>query len=73
MSGCPASDASTLTRLSYGRESVRRLSAQSERDASLTAPLKEALKLQRPLPDDALRMVATVDKADEWVPAAPTT
>jgi hypothetical protein len=49
------------------------LSAQPERDASLTAPLKEALKLQRPLPDDALRMVATVDKADEWVPAAPTT
>jgi hypothetical protein len=41
-------------------------------DASLTAPLKEVLKLQRPLPDDALRMVATVDKADEWVPAAPT-
>jgi hypothetical protein len=25
------------------------------------------------LPDDALRMVATVDKADEWVAAAPTT
>jgi hypothetical protein len=43
--------------------------SRPRRGASLTAPLKEALKLQRPLPDDALRMVATVDKADEWVPA----
>jgi hypothetical protein len=35
-----------------------------------SAPLEEALKLQRPLRDDALRLVAMVEKADEWVPAA---
>jgi putative SOS response-associated peptidase YedK len=49
------------------------LTTPDECNAWLTAPLDDALKLQRPLPDDALRMVATVDKADEWVPAAPTT
>jgi hypothetical protein len=31
----------------------------------LSAPLEDALKLQRPLPDDALRIVALVEKADE--------
>jgi putative SOS response-associated peptidase YedK len=46
------------------------LTTPDEQAAWLSAPLEEALKLQRPLPDDALRMVAMVEKADEWVPAA---
>jgi hypothetical protein len=51
---------------------VRDLAADHDGDrvAWLSAPLEEALKLQRPLPDDALRLVAVVEKADEWVPAA---
>jgi hypothetical protein len=46
------------------------LTTADEQAARLSAPLEEPLKLQRPLPDDALQMVATVEKADEWVPAA---
>jgi putative SOS response-associated peptidase YedK len=45
------------------------LTTPEEQDAWLSAPLEPALKLQRPLPDDALRMVALVEKADELVPA----
>jgi putative SOS response-associated peptidase YedK len=44
------------------------LTTPEECDRWLSAPLEDALKLQRPLPDDALRMVAIVEKADEWVP-----
>jgi putative SOS response-associated peptidase YedK len=46
------------------------LTTADEQAAWLSAPLEEALKLQRPLPDDALRLVAMVEKADEWTPAA---
>jgi putative SOS response-associated peptidase YedK len=46
------------------------LTTVDECEAWLSAPLEEALKLQRPLPDDALRIVAKGEKADEWVPAA---
>jgi hypothetical protein len=46
------------------------LATADEQDARLSAPLEEAPKLQRPLPDEALRMVALVEKADEWVPPA---
>src|SRR4029450_5640646 len=46
------------------------LTTADEQAAWLTAPLEDALKLQRPLRDDALRMVAMVEKADEWAPAA---
>jgi hypothetical protein len=46
------------------------LTTPAEQDAWPTAPLEEAPKLHRPLPDDALRLVAMVKKADEWVPAA---
>jgi hypothetical protein len=35
----------------------------------MTAPADEALKLQRPLPDGALKIVATGEKVDE-TPAA---
>jgi hypothetical protein len=28
---------------------------------------------QLPLPDDALWMVAMIEKADDWAPVAPTT
>jgi putative SOS response-associated peptidase YedK len=48
------------------------LTSPDEQAAWLSAPLEEALKLQRPLPDDALRMAALVEKADEWVPALPS-
>jgi hypothetical protein len=36
----------------------------------MTAPLAEALKLQRPLPDGALRIVATGSPTDEPLAAA---
>jgi putative SOS response-associated peptidase YedK len=34
-------------------------------DAWLSAPVNEALELQRPLPNEQLRIVATVDRKDE--------
>jgi putative SOS response-associated peptidase YedK len=41
------------------------LTAESEFDLWLNAPIEEALPLQRPLPADRLRVVATGAKADE--------
>jgi hypothetical protein len=35
------------------------LTSEAEREAWLTAPVEEALKLQRSLPNEALRVVAT--------------
>jgi putative SOS response-associated peptidase YedK len=46
------------------------LTTPEEQEAWLSAPLEMALKLQRPLPDDALRIVAMVDKPDAWPEAA---
>jgi putative SOS response-associated peptidase YedK len=46
------------------------LTTPDECDAWLSAPLEAALKLQQPLPDDALRIAALIAKADEWTPAA---
>jgi putative SOS response-associated peptidase YedK len=40
------------------------LRRQDEIEAWMTAPPNEALTLQRPLPDDALRMVARGRKQD---------
>lgn len=40
------------------------LTAEDEREAWLTAPVDEALRLQRPLPDGVLRIVATGEKED---------
>jgi putative SOS response-associated peptidase YedK len=40
------------------------LTTRAEVDLWLTAPAKEALELQRPLPDDALRIVARGQKRD---------
>jgi hypothetical protein len=39
-------------------------------DTWMTAPTAEALKLQRPLPDGALRIVANGSKTDEVAVAA---
>jgi putative SOS response-associated peptidase YedK len=41
------------------------LTTQEEIDIWMTAPTPEALKLQRPLPDDALVIVARGGKKDE--------
>ncbi len=41
------------------------LTTQAEVDAWLTAPVKEALALQRPLPDGALRIVARGDRTGD--------
>jgi putative SOS response-associated peptidase YedK len=45
------------------------LTTVDECEAWLSLPLEEALKLQRPLPDGALRIVAKGERADEWSPA----
>jgi putative SOS response-associated peptidase YedK len=39
-------------------------SKRSAANAWLSAPLEDALKLQRPLPGDALRIVASGEKQD---------
>jgi putative SOS response-associated peptidase YedK len=44
------------------------LTAPDEVDTWMTAPSEEALKLQRPLPDGALRIVARGVKEDEAAP-----
>jgi putative SOS response-associated peptidase YedK len=41
------------------------LRAPEEIDLWMTAPAEEALKLQSPLPDDALKIVARDEKKDE--------
>jgi putative SOS response-associated peptidase YedK len=41
------------------------LTTREEIDIWMTAPPGEALKLQRPLPDDALIIVARGEKKDE--------
>ena len=37
---------------------------EAEREAWMTAPAADALKLQRPLPDGMLKIVATGEKED---------
>lgn len=44
------------------------LTALEEVEAWLVAPIEEALKLQRPLPDDMLRIVARGERKDEAPP-----
>lgn len=46
------------------------LTAPAEIETWLTAPVEEALKLQRPLPDGSLKNVATGAKKDEALAAA---
>ncbi len=41
------------------------LTTREEIDLWMTAPPEEALKLQRPLPDNALMIVARGEKKDE--------
>jgi putative SOS response-associated peptidase YedK len=41
------------------------LTTQEEIELWMTAPGEEALKLQRPLPDDVLKIVARGTKKDE--------
>jgi putative SOS response-associated peptidase YedK len=48
------------------------LTTADEIDLWMTAPPVEALMLQRPLPDDALRVVARGEKQDGAPPAPPT-
>ena len=46
------------------------LTTQEEINVWMTAPPLEALRLQRPLPDDALMIVARGEKKDEGVLSA---
>jgi putative SOS response-associated peptidase YedK len=46
------------------------LTAPGDLDLWLTAPAPEALKLQHPLPDDALRIVARGERRDGTPTAA---
>ena len=48
------------------------LTTAAEVDLWLSADMRSALKLQRPLPDDALQMVASGDKEDGHGDAALT-
>jgi putative SOS response-associated peptidase YedK len=41
------------------------LTRDAEIEQWMTAPADEALKLQRPLPDSALKIVATGEKEDQ--------
>src|SRR6202023_2837007 len=41
------------------------LTTEAEIETWMTAPAEEALKLQRPLPDGSLKIVATGEKEDE--------
>jgi hypothetical protein len=45
------------------------LTAAEDWDTWLTGPVDEALALQRPLPDEMLRVVAADDKTDGTLPA----
>jgi putative SOS response-associated peptidase YedK len=45
------------------------LTKPEELDLWMTAPPEEALKLQRPLPDDALMIVARGEKEDSGLAA----
>ena len=47
------------------------LRTEEEREMWMTASAEEALKLQRPLPNDALRIVATGKRSDGDEQAAP--
>jgi putative SOS response-associated peptidase YedK len=49
------------------------LTTEAEIETWLTAPAEEALKLQRPLPDGILKIVATGEKEDQPAPAAAQT
>jgi hypothetical protein len=66
--GCQRGAASYRRRRDV-RHKKKPLTTADECERWLSAPLVDALNLQQPLPADALRMVALVEKVDELTPS----
>ena len=62
--GFLTTDANAIVKPVHAKAMPAILTTPAEMDQWLTAPVGEALELQRPLPDDALRIVMRGEKED---------